>query len=156
MKRIPTLFFLYLLLLIVSCANKPRPDKELEADALNEAVNKSVSGKSFEWLVLLPGMGCHGCIQEGEEFMRDNANNSKIIFVLTKIESLKILQQKIGIKVAGRSNIYIDKDGLFKVPSGNEIYPCIAKLENGKVTEHEFQSPKNSQAFDKLKVKIQQ
>jgi hypothetical protein len=155
MKRIPTLFSLCLLLFIVSCANKPRTDKELEADALNEALHKSTSGKGFEWLVLLPGMGCHGCIQEAEAFMRDNVNNSKIIFVLTRIESLKILQQKIGAKVTDRSNVYIDKEGLFKVPSGNDIYPCIAKLENGKVAAHEFQSPKNSQAFDKLKVKIQ-
>ncbi|MDO9615856.1 MAG: hypothetical protein Q7J86_15200 [Bacteroidota bacterium] len=32
----------------------------------------------------------------------------------------------------------------------NSIYPCMIQMENGEMTEHEFQSPKN-EAFWKLK-----
>lgn len=154
MKRIVALLPALLVLFFVSCSSKPKTDKEKEVDVLNEGMQKISVNKSTEWLVLLPGMGCHGCIQEGEAFMRDNIENKKITFVLTAIESIKILQQKIGAKVTDRPNVYIDREGVFKMPGENSIYPGIAHVANGKVTEHEFQSPRNSQAFDKLKVKI--
>ncbi len=68
---------------------------------------------NYQWIVILPGTGCHGCIQDGEFFMKKNIGNNKVLFILTKISSLKILQQKLGLQIKDHSNIYIDKENIF-------------------------------------------
>lgn len=73
--------------------------------------------------------------------------------MITKLESLKMLQQKIGMKIDGPSNIYIDRKNTFQLATSNAIYPCIVKIVNGKAIDHQFQSPKNSGAFEQLKMK---
>jgi hypothetical protein len=95
-------------------------------------------------------LGCHGCIQEAEVFMKDNVEKPDILFVLTNISSLKILQQKIGVQIKDYPNVYVDWENAFSIPTDNSIYPCIIRIENRKITAHEFQCPKNGQAFRKL------
>lgn len=82
--------------------------------------------------------------------MKENIDNRKILFVLINTSSLKLLQQKIGVKLKEHSNVYIDKDFIFDIPSNNVIYPCVIRLEKGKIKQFEFQSPKNA-AFHKIK-----
>ncbi|GAA0544564.1 hypothetical protein GCM10009415_28400 [Chitinophaga japonensis] len=87
--------------------------------------------------------------------MRDYIEKPHILFVLTKVQSLKILEQKIGKKLHDRKNVYIDKQGFFDIPTNNTIYPCIVQLESGKAIAHQFQSPDNGQAFQLLKTQIE-
>lgn len=127
----------------------------ISSDLLSEIDSKIVrkDGKSIQIKTahgeLICGY-CHGCIQEAEAFMKDNIENNDILFILTKISSIKILQQKIGIKVSEQPNVYIDKTDDFSIPTDNSIYPCIIKMEKGQMLDHEFQSPKNGGAFAKL------
>jgi hypothetical protein len=86
--------------------------------------------------------------------MKENVQNDKIFFVLTSVESLKILQEKIGIRVSDHKNVYIDANNSFNIGTNNAIYPCIVHLENGTIKEHEFQSPNNGQAFASLQSRI--
>jgi len=125
--------------------------QETETDNLTTAITKLNINKQTKWLVVLPGLGCHGCIQEGEAFMKKYVKNTNILFVLTNIYSVKILQQKIGVQVKNCPNVYIDRENIFDVHTDNSIYPCIARIENGKIVEHEFQSPKNGAAFYNLR-----
>ncbi|NOY50285.1 MAG: hypothetical protein GXO88_06975 [Chlorobi bacterium] len=122
---------------------------------ISSALDRAKVDSDFKWLVVLPGLGCHGCIQEGEAFMRDHIENQRILFVLTKISSLKILQQKIKIRMEEHPNIYIDRKNVFYFPTDNSIYPCIISMENGEIADHEFQSPKNVDAFWKLKKMLE-
>jgi hypothetical protein len=103
---------------------------------------------------VLPGLGCKGCIQEAEEFMRNNVSAKQVLFVLTKVESLKLLQHKIGINIKEHNNIYIDKSDYFDLPTDNTIYPLIIELENNKMINYEFQSPKNGMAFAKFSERL--
>lgn len=119
---------------------------------LSNSIEQISVSKDFEWLVILPGTGCHGCIQEGEYFMKQNIDDKKILFVLTKTSSLKILQQKIEVKLSEHSNVYIDRENIFDIPTKNAIYPCLVKLENGRIAKIEFQSPDNA-AFHNMKKK---
>ncbi|MCO5238135.1 MAG: hypothetical protein M9933_17900, partial [Chitinophagaceae bacterium] len=75
--------------------------------------------------------------------------------VLTKVQSLKILQQKIKNSIWGRKNVYIDKDGYFDIPTNNSIYPIIVQIKGGKAVAHQFQSPSNGQAFEWLKAQVE-
>lgn len=104
----------------------------------------------YDWIVILPGLGCHGCIQDGEYFMQQNVENPKIFYVLTNLSSLKIFQQKTGITIKDHPNIYIDKENLFMVPTNNSIYPCVIQLKEGQIVEHTFQSPQTV-IFQQLK-----
>jgi hypothetical protein len=124
---------------------------EIEKKHLMTAIDEAKVSHDFRWIVILPGLGCHGCIQEAEIFMKDNINNTEILFVLTKISSLKILQQKIGVQIREYSNVYVDLKNEFVIPTDNSIYPCIIQLKDGRMVAHEFQSPQNGAAFRKLK-----
>ena len=95
----------------------------------------------------MPGLGCNGCIQEAEAFMKTHVTDKRILFVLTNLSSLKILQLKIGIKIDEHDNILVDKNGLFEITTNNRIYPCIIEMKEGKVVSHSFQSPRNEAFF---------
>ena len=42
--------------------------------------------------------------------MKKHISNTKILFVLTNISSLKILQQKVGInKISNLSNVFVER-----------------------------------------------
>ncbi len=146
-------FIKYLYILMITCimtGSCKKSQKEIETDYLSTAIEKlNVSGQ-VKWVVVLPGLGCHGCIQEAEVFMKDNIEKNDILFVLTNISSLKILQQKIGVRIKDYPNVYVDRENEFNLHTDNSIYPCIIKVENSKIIAHEFQSPQNGQAFRKL------
>lgn len=148
MKR---LFFCITTFVILSCliaCNKKA--KEKEKVFLSNCIERLDVADRYQWIVILPGTGCHGCIQDGEFFMKKNIKNDKVLFILTKVSSLKILQQKLGFQIKEYSNIYIDKENMFDIPSNNSIYPCVIKLEKGKISTYAFQSPQ-SNAFHLLK-----
>ncbi|QHS62869.1 hypothetical protein [Chitinophaga agri] len=144
----------YLMLaMIASSCEQTEANKE---DMVIEDGIKEIKLKSeYDWLVILPGLGCRGCIQEAEAFMRDYIDKPHILFVLTKVQSLKILEQKIGKELHSRTNVYLDKQGFFDIPTNNTIYPCIVQLDKGKAVQHQFQSPENGQAFQLLKTQIE-
>jgi len=148
------LFYTILSSLIAFSFSCNKSIQEKERDQLADAVDNIGIKKDIDWIVILPGLGCSGCIQEAEDFLKKNANNKRIFFVLTKIESLKILQQKTGVKIDEHSNIIVDRTDQFIVPTDNSIYPCIIKFSEGEFLSHEFQSPDNSNAFEKLKARV--
>jgi hypothetical protein len=131
-----------------------KSDKYTETKAITNAIHKINTPENLKWIIILPGLGCDGCIQEGEDFLINQIENKELLFVLTKIASLKILELKTRLKVEDHPNIYIDKENIFSIPTENNIYPCIIYLKNKKIISHEFQSPKNSQALLKLKSLI--
>jgi hypothetical protein len=146
---------LYILLTIICVLNScKKSTKEIESSYLSSAISNLNIDNRIKWIVVLPGLGCNGCIQEAEAFMRDNIELRDVFFVLTNISSLKILQQKIGVKVKNCSNVYVDNENLFKIPTDNCAYPCIIEYRQNKYVNHEFQSPRNGDAFRKLKERI--
>ncbi len=148
MKQINLILLIFVLVIANACKKE---NKDIEASFIEESISKIKINPNVKWIVILPGLGCHGCIQEGEGFMQDYIENKDILFVLTKIESLKILQKKINISIKEHTNIYLDRSRVFDIPTDNTIYPCIVQLEKNKVISHEFQSPDNSTAFQNLK-----
>lgn len=142
--------FLFCMFLFLSCK---KTDKERETQTISNGIEQLKLKSNTNWLIILPGMGCTGCIQEGEAFVKDNLSNPNIFFIVTNLRSLKILQQKIGKKIQGLPNVFIDHKNIFAIPTSNRVYPCIVQLNKGKIIDHEFQSPSNGQAFEQLKLK---
>jgi len=128
------------LILMVSCQQNT---EKREKDVFTKAIEQLKIDSKYQWLVVLPGLGCHGCIQVGEDFMQNNIEDERILFVLTKVSSLKILQQKTEVRIDEHNNILVDKDNLFQLPTNNTIYPCVIQMKNGNIFKHSFQSPYN-------------
>ncbi|UOY05773.1 hypothetical protein L0P88_17755 [Muricauda sp. SCSIO 64092] len=145
------LVFIIFSCICVSCKNH-NDDPELKAiKSFMENINMDLTQ---QWIVILPGLGCQGCIKEAEIFMKENIENDNILFVLTKIESIKTLENKTNLRLKDYSNIYLDIRDELNIPTNNTIYPCVVKIKNGIIEGYEFQSPQNSSAFVKLKHQI--
>ena len=138
--------------LFSSCRN----ERKIEHEYLKEALKFENVGSEIKWVVILPGLGCNGCIQEGEAFLKEQYNDTKILFIVTRISSIKILQQKTGVKLDEHKNIKVDKENRFSIPSGNSIFPCIVYIMTNGDIKHEFQSPNNSKAFINLRKQLKQ
>lgn len=152
MKRSIILCCLVLAVFTTSCK---QTEANKEDTVIGDGIKEIKLKPEYNWLVIMPGLGCRGCIQEGEAFMRDYIDKPNILFVLTKVQSMKILEQKIGKDLHNRQNVYIDKQGFFDIPTNNTIYPCIVQLDKGKAVQHQFQSPANGKAFQLLKTQVE-
>ena len=75
-----------------------------------------------------------------------------LLFVLTNLSSVKILQLKTGITIDEHPNIYVDRDNAFYITTNNRIYPCVIELEDGKIVSHSYQSPRST-AFVNWKMR---
>ena len=133
-------------------ACKQNPEK-IEANSFTQAIEQIKVDGQYQWVAVLPSLGCHGCIQGAEAFMSEHITDSRILFVLTKVSSLKILQQKTGINFDEHTNIFIDRDNLFQISTNNAIYPSVIQLNSGKYFKHSFQNPSN-EAFRQLQKEL--
>lgn len=147
MNRLNLTFYMFLFLFLVSCKDK---SEEVERTFLNKAIEQIDIPMNYQWIVIIPGAGCYGCIQEGELFMKRNIEKQNILYILTKTSSVKILQQKTGVRLNEHPNICLDTHKLFDIPTNNTIYPCIIEMRDGKIVSHSFQSPGNN-AFRQIK-----
>lgn len=154
MKMKNAYYILTLIILSLTISSCEKSKEEVEADYIDGFISNLDVNEKFKWVVVLPGLGCHGCIQTAEAFMQENVTNEEILFVLTQTKSIKLLENKIDVKLSGRSNIYVDRERSFDLPSKNVIYPCIINVEKGVFLTHQFQSPSN-EGFEKLEKKLQ-
>ena len=143
-------FLIAFVFFVVACKQSP---EKTEKNSLTHAIEQIKVDSQHKWVVVLPGLGCNGCIQEAEAFMKVHITDQRILFVLTKVSSLKILQQKTGINFDEHTNIFVDRDDLFHITTNNAIYPCVIQLNNGKYSKHSFQNPSNS-ALWRLKEQL--
>jgi len=140
-----------ILVIIIGCQQN---QGKREIAAYNEAIEQIKVDSRYQWIVVLPGLGCNGCIQEAEVFMKNHIDDERILYVLTKISSLKILQQKTGIRIEEHTNIFVDRGNLFDIPTNNAIYPCVIQIRNGIIFMYAHQKPSNPalwQLEEKLK-----
>ncbi len=140
-----SLLFLLLLLFTVSCkeGNVSRQISELYS-------NRGIKfDPETRVCIILPEVGCGGCIAEGTYFILSNkqcfsSNQRRNLVVFTSINSKKMLLRNMEIDSPSELNCIMDTTNIY-LPTGNErIYPLILLLEKGKIIEAEFQSPHNS------------
>ena len=100
------------------------------------------------YYILIPGTGCSGCINFAEDFLKENLHKHKNVkYILTKINSLKLLKLKLGINVFD-NEIILDTMDNFSNQSLYTIYPTIFFVNK----EGNLDSTLNSQSssFDKF------
>lgn len=138
----------YCLIFIASC-NK---DNE-QISVLNQLLKDETEliPDSTKALLIIPNSGCDGCISSAEQFVVDNIHSLKgIKVVFTGISSEKALRINLGIDIVTHSNVLIDSENQFYEANLINIYPVIAYLNDGQVTELFEQSPTQADILDNL------
>ncbi|SIS48996.1 hypothetical protein [Belliella pelovolcani] len=102
---------------------------------------------SYKYVIILPGLGCQGCISGVEEYIKNNIERNDIFFILTAIESLKMLQNKIGVDLRNRDNVLIDLDNEFLLTSNKSIYPIVLRLEGSHIKALDYISPETDKTL---------
>lgn len=107
-------------------------------------------------VMILPKIGCTGCIGSAETFVRDYAGEYKNGFgiILTDVVSLKTLRIKLGEKLMGLDNLVVDQENYFYNNQLKSLYPTLIYLDNGEVTAIEYISPEAPFALDSLIVRL--
>lgn len=130
------LILISFIILLGGCTNK----NSYFSNLLKELPNDN--GK-YRYYVVVPGGGCNGCISSAENFVKENYSRKNILFVFTRIESVKVLKLKLGEKICESDNVIIDKENKFEIPSSNpnSIYPAFISLDKNRVTKVNYLSP---------------
>ena len=100
-----------------------------------QALQKSTFNlDSTEIIILVPGSGCSGCITKAEHFIAKYFNKlNKVKFILTNIQSYKILRLKLGEEAFHSPLLYLDKNNVwYNTKNENNIYPQVLFINNKK------------------------
>ncbi len=141
--------------LLISCEKK---DGQLEQVKRLYAERGIVFDKEIETCLVLPEVGCGGCIAGGVNFLLDNkekfsSKQKKNIVMLTAIHSKKLLYRNLEINSPDELNCIIDSGNKYLVKGHNKLYPMVLKLDNGNIESVEFQSPETDHdVFESLKL----
>jgi len=138
-----------LVLCISSCTNKDKVYTDIIA-TIEPKSGKAIT--AYENVIILPELGCEGCISDVENFLMNDAQHLKeTFFILTRIRSLKLLKLRLGEKVLNQPHVVIDEQNLFEASEIHTIYPARLLIdESGQVEEVILKEPSNVSFFDDL------
>jgi hypothetical protein len=141
-----------MVMLINGCISKEEKQKEEVIKFVNQYFSlKNISNPQY--IIILPNQGCIGCITIAENFLIENASDSRCTFILTSIVSMKVLKTKLGNDISALKNVHFDKENFLGSNIKQLIYPIVIWQENGYEVLY-FQKP-GEVAFDKLKKKLE-
>lgn len=142
--RYSKLFFALSGLLILLSCSKSNYNDFIQTSLLEKFGTEL---KELKGVIILPNQGCSGCISEGEGFLKTYyAEFDSVKFILNRIVSKKMLKQKLGDSIYFNKSIYIDSLNFFVPPFHHDklIYPTLIYLNNGKITDIEYQHPNSN------------
>lgn len=148
--KIATFIVCMALISCFGCQTNEVKDSEMQSinEQFHTALNANSPGedaKKYKAYLVIPNSGCSGCISSAEDMLKRGINQSnQVKYVLTKIESLKMLSYKMGFDVTKNEKIIIDKQNLFNSGPLKSIYPQILLIskEDGSVYRKIDISPK--------------
>lgn len=147
--------FIFCTIFLTFCSYETK-EKENNLLKLFEVLGKEKPDKNVKAIVLIPSVGCTGCIGEAEQFMLDNIKKlSNIQFILTGINSKKAF--KIRFKeVLHNSQVLIDYENITERKKLLGIYPKIYYLHKGQISKIIEASPEaKGDVWKDLKMYLQ-
>lgn len=117
--------------------------------------NGVVFHPNLKLCIILPEVGCGGCIASGVDFFQRNkekfqSTQEQNMIIFTSITSMKLLYRNLGIDSLNGYYSYLDKDNKYLVKGDNSIYPLILHLRLGQIVKAEYQSPYSGDILGKL------
>lgn len=137
------------LLIYNSCNEKSAISENKLLKALKEIHGDEVERQKV--FLIIPNVGCPGCISSTESFMVLNSQNDRgLKFILTNFKSFKQLKLKIGSETLNSNNIFLDHDNIMGKYNINSIYPIVVFFKNDGIYDIEFVNPENELIFSKI------
>lgn len=88
---------------------------------------KNINLTNYSHIVVIPELGCGGCISEAENFFRENREQN-ILFIFTKISSMKEIRLRLG-RMIDQKNVLIDNEQLYvSKEEAINVYPIIIDI----------------------------
>lgn len=130
---------------MTGCSTENKPAKKITSLYERRGITFN---KETEICLVLPEIGCGGCIAGGVTFLIENKdkfapNQKRNIVVFTAINSKKILYRTIGIKSPDELNCIMDSGNKYLTDDRMKLYPMLLRLRDGKIVDVSFQSPMN-------------
>ena len=142
----------YLIILVVfhSCSRT-----EVDKLQIKLGENRIDLAENLKYCIVIPTVGCGGCIDEGMSFLKRNQklldkHRSEVWIVFTSIISKKMLRLSMKDIDLPKSMIYYDVNNAYSAALEQSIYPSVLYLDNGNLQRLEFQSPEHSYTFTEL------
>lgn len=144
------------LLLFCSCTNIDDKTEEVRNFYDSKGV---VFDEDLETCLVLPEVGCGGCIDGAVYFLNNNKDfykkdQSRNMFVLTAVTSPKMALRTLNETSLDQYNCVWDSTNRYLVRGNNSIYPLILYLDKGRIIEARYQSPFTEDVFGTLKKHI--
>ena len=105
-----------------------------------------VFDKNLETCVVLPEVGCGGCIDGAVYFLNKNKEFYRKeqrynMFVLTAVTSPKMALRSLNEVSLEQYYCIWDSTNLYLSEGNNAIYPLLLYLKDGKIMKAQYQSP---------------
>ncbi|MCW3073506.1 MAG: hypothetical protein JWP69_575 [Flaviaesturariibacter sp.] len=112
------------------------------------------NGTNVKAYVVIPNTGCSGCISSAETLLKTYITRKlPVRFLLTSINSYKVLKMKLGDSIVLNKNVYADVNNqIYKTnDSLLQYYPVIFYMDKSKrLTKYEYVEPDNPDALSHL------
>lgn len=152
------ILFTIILIILNVCFNACENKDENTIQAIDYYQEKNISfGKDLELCIVLPEVGCGGCIDSGVFFFKANKeafskNQKKHLIVFTAVKSKKMLLRSLEVSSLGDYNCILDEKNDYLIDGNNSIYPLVLFLKDGAIYKAEYQSPNSEDVFGKLEL----
>ena len=115
--------------LTICCCNS-----SLDKFYSNTLMKDYPNANGYKYYIVIPHMGCPGCISQAEEFLLQNQNSGDFFIIITNFSSKKSLRLKYGNVLFSCNNILIDSTNkYFAFDHERNVYPMSIKLENNRI-----------------------
>lgn len=91
---------------------------------------KSQNKNLNDSIIIIPDVGCTGCISSAQKYFHKNIANENNLFVFTKISDLKMFKEIVNEDLWSRNNILIDSANLVMNYGLDSIYPLLIEKKN--------------------------
>lgn len=147
-----SLFLSILFFCFFSCSFSPEDFRTREIEKW-----LSLHENHYTHCIVIPGAGCDGYISGSEYFVVENYQRANVLYIFTKIESVKLLKHKLGNNIVNAPNVLLDTNDIFNENenSPNAIYPAIYNIDKNRITEVNYVSPQNGMAMEDLKKQLE-
>lgn len=81
-------------------------------------------------IIVIPNMGCPGCITSARMFFNENRNNNDYLFIFNEIDDMKMFKQILPKDNWEQRNVFVDSLDLLLKLEINSIYPL--ELREGR------------------------
>lgn len=156
MKNKIYLLLLLLCIITISCKEKDKTTNDVTKFYQEKGI---FFDKELEYCVILPEVGCSGCIASGVDFFLKNKDfflktQKKNFIVFTAVNSKKQLFRTLKLSSLADFNCCLDLKNDYLVRGNNSIYPLILHLKNGKIINAQYQSPYSENIMGQLEKEL--